>query len=165
VAFIHRLRPQRFIGILLAAWMLTISAQEHALPQELTNTVDAYFDAWIDGRIPEMVSHLTADSEYHPNGGASVSGREALRGLYQDFVDNYDISLRWQYEQAEVYGDRGYVMGVYFIRYAPTGSREEIARGGRFFMDMRLDSDRRWRIRRELTQTTDDAYPEFQAGP
>jgi ketosteroid isomerase-like protein len=127
----------------------------------LTMAVDGYFDAWVNGRIPTMVSYLTPDSEYHPNGSATVTGRDALRAFYQDFMDNYDIELAWQYEQTEIRGDTGFVMGVYFIRYAPMGSREEIARGGRFFMDMRLGADGQWRIRRELTQTTADALPEL----
>ncbi len=148
----------------LAAWALLALVQgsmatEHAPANALTMAVDRYFDAWVNGRISAMVGYLTPDSEYHPNGGATVTGRGALRAFYQDFMDNYDISLVWQYEQAEIHGDTGFVMGVYFIRYAPAGSREEIARGGRFFMDMRLGADGQWRIRRELTQTTADALP------
>ncbi len=147
------------MSLILSLFLSTTAAQDGLLAAELTETVDAYFDAWVNGRIPQMISHLTPDSEYHPNAAATVSGREALRRFYQDFVDNYQIDLRWQYEQAEIQGDWGYVMGVYFIRYAPTGSGEEIARGGRFFMDLRRGPDGQWRIRRELTQTTTDPVP------
>ena len=138
-----------------------VSPEHRPLNKELTGTVDAYFGAWINGRIGDMSTRLTLDSEYHPNGGATVAGREALRAYYQDFVDHYDIALQWNYEQAVTEGDWGHVMGVYFIRYAPTDSREEIARGGRFFMHLVRESDGHWRIRRELTQTTTGSSAEF----
>ena len=157
--------PWPTVTALLMTFTQATIASEDPMSNALTTAVDGYFDAWVHGRIPEMAGYLTTDSEYHPNGSATVSGRDALQAFYQDFVDNYDISLEWQYEQSELRGDWGYVMGVYFIRYAPTGSREEIARGGRFFMDMRLDTDGRWRIRRELTQTTTDPVPEAPAAP
>ena len=158
--------PLRVVRRSLAALALLALVQgsmaaEQSTSNALTMAVDGYFDAWVNGRIAAMVSYLTPDSEYHPNGSATVSGREALRAFYQEFVDNYEVDLAWQYEQAEIHGHTGFVMGVYFIRYTPTGGREEIARGGRFFMDMRRSGDGQWRIRRELTQTTADAKPEL----
>lgn len=132
------------------------------MSQVLTETVDNYFEHWLNGDVDAMVDTFTEDSVYHANGGESVVGREALRDYYQAFVDNYRIELKWRYELATSFGADGQVMGVYSIRYAPKAGGDEIARGGRFFMLLEQGADGRWRISRELTQSTEDPVPEFR---
>lgn len=129
------------------------------MSKQLTETVDSYFEHWLNGDVDAMVEAFTEDSVYHSNGGESVVGRDALRDYYQAFVDNYQIELKWRYELAKRSGSDGQVMGVYSIRYAPKAGGDAITRGGRFFMLLEQGADERWRISRELTQSTEDAVP------
>ena len=126
---------------------------------------DSFFNAWNTADADGLVARLAPNTVYHPMGGETMHGRQAVGDSYRGFLKSFDVRMEVTPELLESAGNQGLMMGLYTSVLTPKDGRASWTRSGRYYMDLVRDDNGDWQIARELTQTTADPIAGVQTAP
>ena len=126
---------------------------------------DSFFNAWNTADADGLVARLAPNTVYHPMGGETMHGRQAVGDSYRGFLKSFDVRMEVTPELLESAGNQGLMMGLYTSVLTPKDGRASWARSGRYYMNLVRNDNGTWQIARELTQTTADPIAGVQTAP
>jgi ketosteroid isomerase-like protein len=123
--------------------------------------VEAVATDWFRGMTkgdPDIIIRLYAEgarqnSECKEGRVAQVGQRERLSRTFAGYTGHY----AYEYEDIEIHGDMGFVVGLYAtLRFPKAETGKPMIRSGRFLLIMRK-GDAGWQIWRDMDNRTPDA--------
>ena len=106
----------------------------------MADDLDAEMDTWAD------------DAQFHRSGRSVVIGKEAIRSVVADDIEQYDWSFTYSSEDVGAAGDLGYYLGTYMLTRT-----DQSGEAGTFYgstmMILRRQADGTWKITRYMFNT------------
>jgi len=103
---------------------------------------------WDRSDTNALLSLYTSDPVLMPQGQPAVTGKEAIRTLYQSLFENYRIKGEGKVVEVDVSGDLGYFWNSYTLTATPKAGGEQITAEGKSVFIVRSQNDNSWKIAR-----------------
>ena len=103
---------------------------------------------WDRGDTEALLSLYTSDPVLMPQGQPVVTGKDAIRSLYQSFFKDFTIKGEGKVVEVEVSGDLGYFWSSYTLTATPKTGGERIKAEGKSVFVVRRQKDNSWKIAR-----------------
>lgn len=103
---------------------------------------------WLAGDVDALLSLYAGDAVLMPQGQPSVSGKEAIRPLYESVFREYAIRSQSRVVEIEVSGDLGYLWCTYKLTATPKAGGAALHDEGKSLFIVKRAQDGDWRISR-----------------
>jgi uncharacterized protein (TIGR02246 family) len=103
---------------------------------------------WDRGDTDALLSLYTSDPVLMPQGQPAVTGKNAVRTLYQSLFKDYTVKGEGKVVEIEVSGDLGYFWNSYTLTATPKAGGEQIKAEGKSIFIVRRQNDNSWKIAR-----------------
>lgn len=103
---------------------------------------------WNRADTEALVSLYTDDPVLLPQGQPAVTGKNAIRALYQSFFKEYTVEGAGKVVEVEVSGDLGYFRDNYTLTATPKAGGEQVKAEGKSLFIVRRQNDNSWKIAR-----------------
>lgn len=137
---------------LIAVWPSTASPEEASPGQRILAAEAAELAAWEARDIDAIMNAYAPDAIVMP-GGTTIPDRNALRGLFVDFLADPGFTLTFRSDPALMAGsgELGVTVGTYAVTFTDPQTQQVVRRTGRHLMTWTLQSDGHWRVVRQMT--------------
>jgi uncharacterized protein (TIGR02246 family) len=103
---------------------------------------------WDRSDTDALLSLYTSDPVLMPQGQPAVTGKNAVRTLYQSLFKDYTVKGEGKVVEIEVSGDLGYFWNSYTLTATPKAGGEQIKAEGKSIFIVRRQNDNSWKIAR-----------------
>lgn len=103
---------------------------------------------WDRGDTEALLSLYTNDPVLMPQGQPAVTGKNAIRALYQSFFEGFTVKGEGRVVEIEVSGDLGYFWSSYALTATPRSGGDQIKGEGKSVFIVRRQDDNSWKISR-----------------
>jgi ketosteroid isomerase-like protein len=142
-----------------------VGPQSVAPDAELKETIEAFDQAFAEGRLDEFSAFFADDAQLLIHQQETVIAKEKIRASFGQVFDGFDTSAyEPRYEIIDVHGNRAYVLASFDEVLRPRNGHPGILIHGRAVQFWRRESDGAWRLVRLLTARSAPEEPESQ-GP
>ena len=115
---------------------------------EIRKLAEEWSSGWDRGDTEALLSLYTSDPVLMPQGKPVVTGKDAIRSLYQSFFKNFTVKGEGKVVEVEVSGDLGYFWKSYTLTATPKSGGERIKAKGKSVFVVRRQKDNSWKIAR-----------------
>ncbi len=109
---------------------------------------EEWSSGWDRGDTEALLSLYTSDPVLMPQGQPVVTGKDAIRLLYQSFFKDFTVKGEGKVVEVEVSGDLGYFWSSYTLTATPKAGGERIKAEGKSVFVVRRQKDNSWKIAR-----------------
>ncbi len=109
---------------------------------------------WLAGDVDALLSLYADDPVLMPQGQPAVSGKNAIRPLYEAVLNEVTIRSEGTLMEVEVSGDWGYFWSTYKLTAAPKAGGEMIESEGKSLFIVRRQPDGAWKISRLIDNSS-----------
>ncbi|MGQ3230837.1 MAG: YybH family protein [Blastomonas fulva] len=102
------------------------------------------------GRYSEIADLYTEDTMVMPRGRPKIMGREAMRTAVGGLAAGRRVSIDVREQELVVAGNYGWFIGDFTVTYTSNAGRPARSEEGRSLVIFRRDTDRVWRIHRDM---------------
>ena len=103
---------------------------------------------WDRSDTEALLSLYTDDPVLMPQGQPVVTGKNAIRALYQSFFKEFTVKGEGKVVEVEVSGDLGYFWNSYTLTATPKAGGEQIKAEGKSVFIVRRQNNNSWKIAR-----------------
>jgi uncharacterized protein (TIGR02246 family) len=103
---------------------------------------------WDRGDTEALLSLYTDDPVLMPQGQPAVTGKNAIRAIYQSFFGEFTVKGEGEVVEVEASGDLGYFWNRYALTATPRAGGELIRGEGKSVFIVRRQGDGSWKIAR-----------------
>lgn len=103
---------------------------------------------WDRGDTEALLSLYTNDPVLMPQGQPAVTGKNAIRSLYQSLFEGFTVKGEGEVVEVEVSGDLGYFWSRYTLTATPKSGGDQIKSEGKSLFIVRRLEDNSWKIAR-----------------
>jgi len=89
-----------------------------------------------------------------PQGQPAVTGKDAIRSLYQSFFGEFTVKGKGTVVEIAVSGDLGYFWSNYTLTASPKAGGDQIKGEGRSVFIVKRQNDDSWKIARLIDNST-----------
>lgn len=111
---------------------------------------------WDRSDTEALLSLYTSDPVLMPQGQPAVTGKNAIRALYQSLFEDYTVKGEGKVVEVEVSGDLGYFWNSYMLTATPKAGGEQIKAIGKSVFIVRRQNDNSWKIARLIDNSDQD---------
>lgn len=116
--------------------------------ETIKKLVQNWHAGWENSDIEALLSLFTDDPVLMPQGCPEVLGKEAIRGLYQSFFEDFIIKAERTLKEIEVSGDLGYIWINYTMTATHKAGGDQVKDEGKSVFITRRQNDDSWKIAR-----------------
>jgi uncharacterized protein (TIGR02246 family) len=124
---------------------MTIQSEDVAAIKKLA---EDWRTGWDRSETEALLSLFTNDPVLMPQGQPAVTGKNAIRALYQSFFKEFTVKGEGKVVEVEVSGDLGYFWNSYTLTAIPKAGGEQIKAEGKSVFIVRRQNNNSWKIAR-----------------
>ncbi len=109
---------------------------------------------WLAGDVDALLSLYADDPVLMPQGQPAVSGKGAIRPLYEAVLKEVTIKSEGTLMEVEASGDWGYFWSTYTLTATPKAGGEVIESEGKSLFIVRRQPDGAWKISRLIDNSS-----------
>jgi len=109
---------------------------------------------WDRSDVEALLSLYADDPILMPQGQPAVTGKDAIRSLYQSFFGEFTVKGKGTVVEIEVSGDLGYFWSNYTLTASPKAGGDQIKGEGRSVFIVKRQNDDSWKIARLIDNST-----------
>ena len=103
---------------------------------------------WDRSDTDALLSLYASDPVLMPQGQPAVTGKTAIRALYQSLFKDYTVKGEGKVVEVEASGDLGYFWNSYTLTVTPKAGGEQIKAKGKSVFIVRRQNDNSWKVAR-----------------
>jgi uncharacterized protein (TIGR02246 family) len=119
---------------------------------------EEWSSGWGRGDTEALLSLYASNPVLMPQGQPVVTGKDAIRSLYQSFFKDFTVKGEGKVVEVEVAGDLGYFWNSYTVTATSKAGGEGIRAEGKSVFIVRRQKDNSWKIAR-LIDNSDQEQP------
>ncbi len=109
---------------------------------------------WLAGDVDALLSLYADDPVLMPQGQPAVSGKDAIRPLYEAVLREVAITSEGTLMDVEASGDWGYFWSTYRLTATPKSGGERVESEGKSLFVVKRQADGAWRIARLIDNSS-----------